>query len=129
MTPLTREWVRKAEGDLGHVDLAASGPNKRLYDGICFHCQQAAEKYLKALLQEAGLPIPKTHSLLALQTLLLPTHPELKALRRGLNFMTRFAVDVRYPGHSATKRQAQACVRWADRVRTACWTILGLKVP
>src|SRR5689334_532860 len=99
MTPLTREWVRKAEGDLGHVGLAATGtgPDKRLYDGICFHCQQAAEKYLKALLQEAGLPIPRTHSLLTLRTLLLPTYPQLKSLRRGLNFMTRFAVDIRYP--------------------------------
>src|SRR5215207_4663878 len=92
-----------------------------------FTAKQAAEKYLKALLQEAGLPIPKTHSLLTLQTLLLPIHPGLKSLRRGLNFMTRFAVDFRYPGHSATKRQAQACVRWVDRVRKACRTLLGLK--
>ena len=126
MTPLTREWVRKAEGDLAHVNLAVSG-HKSLYDGLCFHCQQAAEKYLKALLQEAGLPVPKTHSLLDLQNLLLPRHPGLKSLRRGLNLMTRFAVDVRYPGHSATKRQAQACVRWAGRVRTACRSLLGLK--
>jgi HEPN domain-containing protein len=126
MTPLTREWVRNAEGDLAHVNLAASG-QKSLYDGVCFHCQQAAEKYLKALLQEAGLPVPKTHSLLALQTLLLPRHPNLTSLRRGLNFMTRFAVEFRYPGHAATKRQAQACVRWAGRVRTVCRTLLGLK--
>jgi HEPN domain-containing protein len=126
MMPLTREWVRKAEGDLGHVDLAAGG-RKLLYDGVCFHCQQAAEKYLKALLQEAGLPIPRTHSLLTLQTLLLPLHPSLKSLRRGLNFLTRFAVEFRYPGHSATKRQAQACVRWVGHVRTACRTLLGLK--
>ena len=61
MTPLTSEWVRKAEGDLGHVDLAIKGP-KPLYDGVCFHCQQAAEKYLKALLQEAGLPIPRHYN-------------------------------------------------------------------
>ncbi len=110
------------------MDLAIKG-RKLLYDGVCFHCQQAAEKYLKALLQEAGLPIPRTHSLLTLQTLLVPRHPGLKSLQRGLNFMTRFAVDVRYPGQSATKRQAQACVRWAHRVRTACRTILGLKTP
>jgi HEPN domain-containing protein len=109
------------------VDIAASG-HKALYDGVCFHCQQAAEKYLKALLQETGLPVPKTHNLLALQHLLLPRHPGLKSLRRGLNSMTRFAVDVRYPGHSATKRQAQARVRWAGRVRTVCRVLLGLKI-
>ena len=33
-------------------------------DQICFLCQQSAEKYLKAILEEAGQPIPKTHDLL-----------------------------------------------------------------
>lgn len=104
MTSMTREWVRKAEADLGHVDLAVRG-RRRLYDGICFHCQQAAEKYLKALLQEAGQPIPRTHDLLALLTLPLPIHPTLRPLRRGLGFLTQFAVEHRYPGKDATRRQ------------------------
>ena len=63
-----------------------------------------------------------------LAELVITSAPEFEVtLRRGLNFMTRFAVDVRYPGQSATKRQAQACARWANHVRTACRTLLGLK--
>ena len=107
----------------------AADKGRRLYDGIGFHCQQAAEKYLKALLQEAGRPVPKTHNLDDLLTLLAPIHPILRPLRRGLRFLTRFAVDHRYPGKDATKLQAQAALRWANRVRTACRTLLGLKTP
>src|SRR5437660_1182218 len=118
MTPMTREWVRKAEHDVKSARIIASGPD-RLYDNICFHCQQAAEKYLKALLQESGQPVPRTHDLLMLLSLLLPVHPAaLRPLRRGLDFLTQFAVDHRYPGRDATKRQAEAAVRWADRIRS-----------
>jgi HEPN domain-containing protein len=120
--------VRKAEHDVKAARIIAGGPD-RLYDNVCFHCQQAAEKYLKALLQEAGRPVPRTHDLRLLLTLLLPIHLGLRSLRRGLLFLSQFAVDHRYPGRDATKRQADAALRWADRVRTACRTILGLKVP
>jgi HEPN domain-containing protein len=95
---------------------------------VCFHCQQCAEKYLKGLLEELGLAIPKTHDLDQLLTFLLPHHSALRALRRGLTFLTNFAVGVRYPGDNASKRQAQAALRWADRVRTAARSLLGIRV-
>jgi HEPN domain-containing protein len=41
---LAREWMHKAEHDIGMAELALG--NKPEYtDAICFHCQQAAEKY------------------------------------------------------------------------------------
>ena len=44
-----RAWLAKAAADLraGEVDLAASPP---LLEDVLFHCQQAAEKALKAFL-------------------------------------------------------------------------------
>jgi HEPN domain-containing protein len=97
-----------------------------VHDVVCFLFQQCSEKYLKALLQEAGLAVPRTHVLTSLLILLRPHHPSLSLLRRGLVFLTRFAVDVRYPGFRARKRQAAAALRWADQVRTAARTILKL---
>lgn len=97
------------------------------HDQLCFHCQQASEKYLKALLEEQGLSIPYTHILRDLLALLLPHHASLRSLQRGLKFLTRFAVGVRYPGQSATKRQTQAALRWSERVRTACRSLLGIR--
>jgi HEPN domain-containing protein len=100
-----------------------------MHDLVCFHCQQAAEKYLKAILNEQPLTIPRTHNLEDLLGLLFPMHVELWALRRGLQFLTQFAVEVRYPGYHATKRQALSCLRWAGDVRSACRTLLGIPPP
>jgi HEPN domain-containing protein len=124
MKKTTREWVRKAE-----ADYVAAGRLRRgsapLHDVVCFHCQQCAEKYLKALLQEAGLAIPKTRNLVALLPLLVPHHSTLRSLRRGLDYLTRFAVESRYPGDSASKRQAAAAWRWSAKVRAAARALLG----
>jgi HEPN domain-containing protein len=98
-----------------------------VYDGVCFHCQQCAEKYLKALLQESGLAITRTHDLEALRVQLLPTHPSLRSFRRGLEFLTDFAVDVRYPGKKARRRQAVSALRWAERVRRVSRALLGIR--
>ena len=71
MKRLTAQWVRKAEDDIrGARSLEQSKPP--LNDLICFHCQQSAEKYLKALLQEWGLVPPRIHDLVKLLNLLLP---------------------------------------------------------
>jgi|SRR6516225_361458 len=82
MKKLTKEWVRKAEADLAVVKniLRVRPP---LNDEICCHCQQAGEKYLKALLQELAISVPRTHNLLKLIDLLLPHDPTLRMLRRG----------------------------------------------
>jgi HEPN domain-containing protein len=73
------------------------------------------------------MPVPRTHELTDLQSLLLPPQPELRSLRRGLDFLTRFAVDPRYPGFRAGKSQARAALRWAERVGDACRRLLSSK--
>jgi HEPN domain-containing protein len=120
--------VKKAEAD--RVIARQSSRSKvPLHDGVCFHSQQAAEKYLKAVLEELGLAVPHTHNLLDLLPLLTPHHGGLRSLRRGLDYLTRFAVETRYPGFHARRRQAVAALRWAERVRTACRSVLGVKPP
>lgn len=100
----TREWVRKAEGDFVAVRKLARG-REPAHNATCFHCQQGAEKYLKALLEVHSRPVPRSHNLVALHRLLLPHHSSLAPLRRGRDFLTRFAVDTRYPG--TTPRSAR----------------------
>jgi HEPN domain-containing protein len=117
--------VEKAEEDY-QVAVRTHRGGGRFHNAVCFHCEQAAEKYLKALMEELGLNVPKTHELVDLWTLIVPHHPSIRSLRRGLAFLTRFAVETRYPGDRAKKRDASAGVRWADRARTAARTLLGL---
>src|SRR5207302_7360563 len=97
MKKTTREGVKKAEQD--HV-LAkhASRSKVPVHDGVCFHCQQCAEKYLKGMMEELGLPVPKTHVLDPLLTPLVPHHPTLRSVRRGPLFLSVFALDPRSPG-------------------------------
>jgi HEPN domain-containing protein len=97
-----------------------------LNDLICFHSQQAADRYLKALLQEQGLPAPRTHDLEELLARLLPHDATLRGLRRGLMILTPYAVEYRYPGEVASRRQARAALRWAERIRREARRRLGL---
>ncbi len=80
-------------------------------------------------MEEMGLGVPKTQDLDLLVTILLPHHSVLRKHRRGLIFLSDFAVDPRYPGYSSTKREGQATLRWADRVRTTCRTLLDIRPP
>ena len=127
MKRMTAQWVRKAEADRDSARKNARMrlPHKNL---VSFLCQQAAEKYFKALLQELGIPIPRTHDHRALLQLLLPHDATLKRLQPGLLSLSRFAVDYRYPGVNATRRQMQSALRCMERVRKEVRLKLGLPV-
>lgn len=126
MKPLTREWVNKAEADFATAQRELRARRLPNYDAVCFHAQQCAEKYLKARLQEADLPSPKTHDLTVLLGLLLPVDPMLDTLRPSLNILGSYAVEVRYPGESAAKEQAHEAVSRCRLIRSILRERLGL---
>ncbi|HLG17955.1 MAG TPA: HEPN domain-containing protein [Blastocatellia bacterium] len=111
MKPITREWVDKAEGDWASAQREVRARKRPNYDAACFHCQQCAEKYLKARLQEANFPFGRTHDLINLLGVVLPVEPGWSVLRPELTLLTDFAVDYRYPGNSATRAQARDAVK------------------
>jgi HEPN domain-containing protein len=126
MKPISREWVEKAEGDFATArreKRARWSPNPA---AACFHAQQCAEKYLKALLQEADTPFPKTHDLEALLDLLVASQPDLAQMREALAVLTEYAVAFRYPGERATPGMAADALRHATRVRNTARELLGL---
>ncbi len=84
MKPLTREWVNKAEGDRSTARREMRVRKEPNFDAVCFHSQQCAEKYLKALLQERAAAIPRTHNLEALAKPMLASIPALVALTPDL---------------------------------------------
>lgn len=96
-------------------------------DEICFHCQQAVEKFLKALLQEAAVAFYKTHNLEALGKLLFAQHASLAVHQKHFKFLSQFAVDYRYPGLHASARQARAALRWVASIRAETRRLLGLR--
>jgi HEPN domain-containing protein len=67
-------------------------------DVVAFHAQQAAEKYLKALLTRHQIEFPKTHELRRLLQLLAGAEPRLAASLADIKWLEPFGVEVRYPG-------------------------------
>jgi HEPN domain-containing protein len=94
---LVDEWINKAEHDLGMAELAIS--NKPEYkDLICFHCQQGAEKYLKAYLIRLDINFKKSHSLIYLLDLLAAGEKVPDSLYETADILEDYGVEVRYPG-------------------------------
>jgi HEPN domain-containing protein len=87
-------------------------------DSVCFHCQQAIEKYLKALLIFRAIPFPKTHDLRVLMRL-LPARVRPGLDRKDRARLTKYAAVTRYPnpGQDITLAQARREVAIARRVR------------
>lgn len=54
MKQITQEWIDSAEDDITAATVLLNQPSP-ICDIICFHCQQSAEKYLKACLQESDM--------------------------------------------------------------------------
>lgn len=127
MNPRVAEWISKAEGDFltaGRELRARKSPN---YDAVCFHAQQCAEKYLKAVLQENERNIPKIHNLIDLMLLCEEIDGSFEMLRADLVVVERFSVRIRYPGQNADKGDAQFAYAAAEIARKFIRQKLGLK--
>ena len=111
MKPTTLEWITKAEEDWHVAQMSYRARKHPSYDAAAFHSQQCVEKYLKARLEEAGIPFKRTHDLLVLHQLVLTVEPGWTVLQSALIFLNPFAVAFRYPGISATKADANDALK------------------
>ena len=88
MAPASREGSGSGSG----VDIPAT------LRSSLFHCQQAAEKSLKAFLTWHQRPFPRTHNLTVLSGFCAELDASLDAAVAPSLALTRFAVAMRYPG-------------------------------
>ena len=92
-----KEWIRFADMDV----LSANHLNEIQYpkplEIICYHCQQAAEKMLKALIIANDGELQKTHDLGLLTDILseFVTFPE--NVLNSADELTPYGVKIRYP--------------------------------
>jgi HEPN domain-containing protein len=106
---MLNQWVRKAEHDLEAASRILAIEEGCPADTVCFHCQQAAEKYLKCLLTFLGIEAPRSHDLRALAALLpaeirFPLRPEELAELNPYAVNVRYADDWREPHLDDAKR-------------------------
>ena len=128
MKPITAEWVAKAEADFATMQRECRAEDNPNYDGICFHAQQCAEKYLKARLCEADISFSKIHDLVALLEQVLQAEPEWEKFREDLAYLSDFAVAFRYPGESADAEWAFDAQRRCQLFRGAARKTLVLEI-
>ena len=126
MKPAAREWVRCAEEDFDVAQALMRRRTKFAANSIGFHCQQGAEKHLKARLEEGGLAAPRTHDLVALLQLLLPVEPLWASFAPSFRRLNAYAMKFRHPGHLATRTDARQALKACRSVRTDVRASLGL---
>lgn len=124
------EWLRKAEADCTAAK-ACFRLSRRFKDQAeiaCFHAQQCAEKYLKGLLALAGIIVPRTRDLEVLAGIVEKPPPQLLLLA-DLERLNAYAVEIRYPGTTATRAEAIKALAAMERIRKACRNSLKAENP
>lgn len=91
-----QRWFAAAINDLLVVELVLDRVPP-LSDAAAFHCQQAAEKAVKALLIARWRRPPRTHDLETLSELLSEVEPTIAASVSALDRISSWAVITRYP--------------------------------
>jgi len=93
---LVAEWFKFADADIDTALLLKEvRPQHR--EIICYHCEQAVEKYLKGFLVSRGKMPPKIHDLTNLCNLCSEYDNNFLSLLPNCNYLTDFSVQPRYP--------------------------------
>lgn len=118
---LALAWIEKASRDLENARLLIE-QEKRLLDVAVFHCQQAAEKALKAWLTGQEVIFPKTHDLELLLRLCATGEQRFSGFSEQARWLTPLASAFRYPGDSTEPEPAQAsqALHFASNIFTFC---------
>lgn len=90
------EWLAKAEEDYLFTEKLI-GDEESFFAPLCFHCQQAAEKYLKAYVVAHSLQFRKTHDLVEILELCKEKDKEFTQLDDDVRRLSGYYVDTRYP--------------------------------
>jgi len=116
-TEFALEWMDKAKNDFITAQQTLALPDGPT-DTPSFHCQQAVEKSLKALLTFHHISFPKIHDLLQLLDMSSPLLPCLDKYREKFAAIAGYAVEVRYPGNgfNPSREDAKEALRVAEEV-------------
>jgi HEPN domain-containing protein len=119
------DWLARARGDLALARVPL--PEGALYEDLCYHAQQAAEKAIKAVYRASNLAFRYTHDLAQLLGGLMSYGVAVPLEIRQAADLTVFAWQARYPGSGEPVAEpeyrqavalAEQVVRWAESLVT-----------
>lgn len=122
---LVCQWLEKAEEDFGVADLLLA-ENTPYLSAAGFHLQQAAEKFLKAVLVHHQVDFPKTHDLGELLDLLTSVEAPLAEALENITDLDPYSVQARYPGDlpAVSREEAEEAQRLTREVRDQVSAVL-----
>lgn len=115
-----QQWLDRAEKDLRAAGvLLESGIED--YENVGFHAQQAAEKFIKALLVCHQIEFPKTHDISRLRDLVAQVDEGLAGRLELADPLTPYGVEFRYPGDldKVSREQGKEALGLAEQVKVA----------
>lgn len=113
------EWMKKGDADLDTVKALLHVDNFHP-EIVCFHCQQAVEKYFKAYLTSINENVPRIHDLDVLLQKSIKFNSDFQSLDRfNISKLTDYAVDFRYPDEyiETTLEEAEKYFKLANHIR------------
>jgi HEPN domain-containing protein len=114
---LVAEWLRFADDDIDTV-LLLKEMRPQHFEIICYHCEQAAEKYLKGFLVSKDQMPPKIHDLPNLCHLCAEYDNSFLGLLPYCNYLTQFGIQPRYPKEiSITNDNVEQAVKYTLEVK------------
>jgi len=127
---LIAEWLFKADQDIRSAEALLSQDPPLLFPS-CFHSQQAAEKYLKALLALWDIEAPKTHDLGNLLKMVESRNADLARRLLDAVVLNTYAVDTRCPGsqRELSVEETRQALDLARQVRDAILPLLPTTPP
>lgn len=128
MQPEVKEWLDFADKDLSSARHLYETFYPRPLQIICYHCQQAAEKALKAVIIAKGKPggMPKMHDLEFLLNQMKNYTNITEELWDYAEALTPYGIEIRYPGGTEiSDEQAELGLKYADAIYS--WAVAEIE--
>ena len=111
------DWFKAAQKDLRSADILFEHDADN--EIVCFHCQQAIEKYLKGYLIYKTGYINEGHSLIRLCKRAMEYEINFNKYLKNLAFVNNFYIETRYPAEDplhVSNEDVADCINYANEI-------------
>lgn len=115
----TRQWIQLADMDYGVAEHLYETYYPKPYEIICYHCQQSAEKAIKAIIVSGGVQggLPKSHDLSFLLNQIKNVVNIEEKYYDYADALTPYGVSIRYPNELfLEERHAKNALKMAKEI-------------
>ena len=121
----SKNWIKKADRDLGNAIFAMQAVDGPLPVTTGLHCQQSAEKYLKAFLQEKGVSFESHQTLTSLFDNCVAIDESFETLQSEINQLESYSIASRYPKADNSLEFREEAIATVKRVKDFILSKLG----